>query len=132
MVSSITFIDFRNSEEVYHISLLPPLVNSLFFPAISKTGQYIYNRKQNIILCKESVDSLPMMFQIQYHFNWPTYSNRKILKSPARPPCGCTTSINEPLHEKPNVLHMQKTKTQVSFAVIAKLISAFVFVTRIV
>ena len=31
--------------------------------------------------------------------------------------------------EKTNVLHMQKTKTQISFAVTTKLISAFVFAT---
>ena len=35
----------------------------------------------------------------------------------------------EPRHEKTNVLHMRKTKTQISFAVSAKLISAFVFAT---
>ena len=33
----------------------------------------------------------------------------------------------EPRREKTNILHMQKTKTQISFAVTAKLISAFVF-----
>ena len=38
----------------------------------------------------------------------------------------------EPLHEKTNILHMRKKKTQISFAVSAKLISAFVFATRIV
>ena len=32
-------------------------------------------------------------------------------------------------HEKTNILHMRKTKTQISFAVTAKLISAFVFAT---
>ena len=31
--------------------------------------------------------------------------------------------------EKTNVLHMQKTKTQISFEVTAKLISVFVFAT---
>ena len=36
---------------------------------------------------------------------------------------------NEPRHEKTGFLHMNKTKTQISFA---KLISAFVFATRIV
>ena len=34
--------------------------------------------------------------------------------------------------EKTGFLHMRKTKTQISFAVTAKLISAFVFATRIV
>ena len=38
---------------------------------------------------------------------------------------------NEPPHGKTNNLHRQKTKTQISFAVTAKLISAFVFATRI-
>ena len=38
----------------------------------------------------------------------------------------------EPHHEKTVFLHMQKTKTQISFAVTAKLISVFVFATRIV
>ena len=40
--------------------------------------------------------------------------------------------IIEPPHEKTNALHMRKTKTQISFAVTAKLIGAFVFTTRIV
>ena len=35
------------------------------------------------------------------------------------------------MHEKTNNLHMRKTKTQISFAVTAKLISAFAFATRI-
>ena len=39
--------------------------------------------------------------------------------------------IFEPRHEKTNILHMQK-KTQISFSVTAKLISAFVFATLIV
>ena len=39
---------------------------------------------------------------------------------------------NEPRYEKTNNLHMRKTKTQISFAVTAKLISAFVFATWIV
>ena len=38
----------------------------------------------------------------------------------------------EPLHEKTNDLDMGKTKTQISFAVTAKLICAFVFATWIV
>ena len=33
----------------------------------------------------------------------------------------------EPRHEKTNILHMRKTKMQISFAVTAKLISAFNF-----
>ena len=37
-----------------------------------------------------------------------------------------------PPHGKTNNLHRRKTKTQISFAVTAKLISAFVFATRIV
>ena len=37
--------------------------------------------------------------------------------------------INEPCREKTGFLHMRKTKTQNSFAVTAKLISAFVFAT---
>ena len=37
-----------------------------------------------------------------------------------------------PGHEKTNVLHMQKQKAQISFAVTAKLITAFVFATWIV
>ena len=41
-------------------------------------------------------------------------------------------TFNEPCQEKTGYLHMQKTKTQISFAVTAKLISAFVFATRIV
>ena len=40
--------------------------------------------------------------------------------------------INEPRHEKTGFLHMRKTKTQISFAVTAKLISTFVFATQIV
>ena len=36
----------------------------------------------------------------------------------------------EPPHEKTNNLHRQKTKPQISFAVTAKLISAFVFATQ--
>ena len=39
---------------------------------------------------------------------------------------------NEPRHEKTGFLPMQKTKAQISFAVTTKLISAFVFATRIV
>ena len=39
---------------------------------------------------------------------------------------------SEPPHGKTNNLHNAKTKTQISFAVTAKLISAFVFATRIV
>ena len=35
----------------------------------------------------------------------------------------------EARREKTNVLHMRKTKTQISVAVTAKLISAFVFAT---
>ena len=35
----------------------------------------------------------------------------------------------EPRHEKTNVLQMRKTKKQISFAVTAKLVSAFVFAT---
>ena len=38
----------------------------------------------------------------------------------------------EPRHEKTGFLHMRKQKTQISFAATAKLISAFVFATRIV
>ena len=37
--------------------------------------------------------------------------------------------ICEPRHEKTSSLHMRKQKTQISFAVTAKLISAFVFAT---
>ena len=40
--------------------------------------------------------------------------------------------IFEPHREKTGLLPMQKTKAQISFAVIAKLINAFVFATRIV
>ena len=42
--------------------------------------------------------------------------------------------INEPRHEKPGFWYKYyaKTKTQISFAVTAKLISAFVFATQIV
>ena len=40
--------------------------------------------------------------------------------------------INEPRREKTGFLHMRKQNTQISFAVTAKLISAFVFATRIV
>ena len=36
----------------------------------------------------------------------------------------------EPCREKTGFLHMRKTKTQISFVVTAKLISAFVFATR--
>ena len=43
-----------------------------------------------------------------------------------------SASLYEPRHEKTGFLHMQKTKTQISFAVTAKLISVFVFATRIV
>ena len=39
---------------------------------------------------------------------------------------------NEPRHEKTNILHKQKQKAQISFAVTVKLISAFVFATWIV
>ena len=38
----------------------------------------------------------------------------------------------EPRHEKTGFFAYAKTKTQISFAVPAKLISAFVFATRIV
>ena len=41
-------------------------------------------------------------------------------------------SLYEPPREKTNNLHNVKTKTQISLAVTAKLISAFVFATRIV
>ena len=40
-------------------------------------------------------------------------------------------TLIEPRCEKTGFLHMRKTKTQISFAVTAKLISAFVFATRI-
>ena len=39
------------------------------------------------------------------------------------------SKINEPRHEKTSFLYMRKTKTQISFAVTAKLISAFVSAT---
>ena len=39
---------------------------------------------------------------------------------------------NEPRHEKKRLFAYAKTKTQISFAVTGKLISAFVFATRIV
>ena len=39
---------------------------------------------------------------------------------------------NEPCHEKTGFLHYAKTKTQISFAVAAKLITAFVFAIWIV
>ena len=42
------------------------------------------------------------------------------------------TSTNEPRREKTGFLHMRKKKTQISLAVTAKLIGAFVFATRIV
>ena len=48
---------------------------------------------------------------------------------------GCVVpfqAVYEPRHEKTGFLHMRKTKTQISFAVTAKLISAFVFATLIV
>ena len=38
---------------------------------------------------------------------------------------------NEPRHEKTGFLHMRKKKSQISFAVTAKMISAFVFATLI-
>ena len=41
-------------------------------------------------------------------------------------------NINEPRREKTGFMPYAKTKTQISFAVTAKLISAFVFATRIV
>ena len=41
-------------------------------------------------------------------------------------------SFNEPRHEKTSILHRRKQKAQISFAVTAKLISAFVFATRMV
>ena len=41
-------------------------------------------------------------------------------------------TLYEPRREKTGVLHYAKTKTQISFAVTAKLISAFLFTTRIV
>ena len=40
--------------------------------------------------------------------------------------------LNEPRHEKNRLFAYAKTKTQISFAVTAKLISAFVFATRII
>ena len=40
--------------------------------------------------------------------------------------------LNEPRHEKTGFFAYAKTKTQISFAVTAKLISAFVFTKRIV
>ena len=42
------------------------------------------------------------------------------------------TSIYEPCYEKNRLFAYAKTKTQISFAVTAKLISAFVFATWIV
>ena len=41
-------------------------------------------------------------------------------------------NLYEPRHEKTSFLHMRKLKTQISFAVTVKLISAFVFATQIV
>ena len=38
-------------------------------------------------------------------------------------------TLFEPRHEENNILQMRKTKTQISFAVTVKLISAFVFAT---
>ena len=43
-----------------------------------------------------------------------------------------TGTINEPRHEKTGFYAYAKTKKQISFAVTAKLISAFVFATQIV
>ena len=40
--------------------------------------------------------------------------------------------INEPRHEKTRYSPMRKTKAQISFAVTAKLICAFIFATQIV
>ena len=40
--------------------------------------------------------------------------------------------LYEPRYEKTGILHMRKIKTQISFAITAKLISTFVFATRIV
>ena len=45
---------------------------------------------------------------------------------------GGVVQINEPRHEKNQQSAYAKTKTQISFAVTAKLISAFVFATWIV
>ena len=45
---------------------------------------------------------------------------------------GKVSNIFEPRREKTGYLHMLKTKTQISIAVTAKLISAFVFATRLV
>ena len=39
---------------------------------------------------------------------------------------------NEPRHEKTHILHMRNITTQISYAVTAQLISAFVFATRTV
>ena len=41
-------------------------------------------------------------------------------------------SSNEPRHEKINILHMRKQRRRSASRVTAKLISAFVFATRIV
>ena len=38
-------------------------------------------------------------------------------------------SLNEPCHEKTNILHMRKKKMQICCEVTAQLISAFVFAT---
>ena len=40
--------------------------------------------------------------------------------------------LSEPRHQKTGFLHMRKKKTQISFAVTAKLISVFVFAIQIV
>ena len=46
--------------------------------------------------------------------------------------CFLHSLFYEPHHKKTRFLPMRKQKTQISFAVTAKLISAFVFITRIV
>ena len=57
---------------------------------------------------------------------------------PSIMPINCIPVSYESRHEKTSVLHMRKqfayakTKTQISFAVTAKLISTFVFATQIV
>ena len=67
----------------------------------------IFVRNTNIRIFEHSLTSLP-----------------KILVS-------CSIGSYEPRYEKTGFLHMRKQKMQISFAVTAKLISAFVFATRI-
>ena len=89
-----------------------------------------------LLLYESSAESSCMSFLHYFHSAISNHLSITISMSPdwmvAQNRSNCTLICSqsfEPRHEKTGFLHMRKTKTQISFTVTAKLISAFVFAT---